>query len=435
MASAPNQKWAGDISYIWTREGWVCLAVMLDLRSRRVIGWAISNRLKQDLAIRAPNMAIALRKPPEGFIQHTDRGSQYCAHDYQKILRRHGLVASMSGTGNCYDNSAVESFFKTVKAELVWRRNWQTRREVEAALFEYINGFYNPRRKHSALGWKRPSGLRTKGRINEHLTGTKPRQVHIASRAKKSGGLLADVTLRPQPDDLFLQGCYLGQFGPHPPVPGKGRSRRRGQLSHPPAQNAFSYIEITGGLGNRHTWIEDYNDNHPHSRLKMRSPREFITARTATASFSTTSAATGPSPFATRSVRPARGCSSSPPTHPTSIRSSRSSPSSSTCCAKQPNAPRKPSGAGSARCSTSSLRKNVKTTSEPQDTVPVTSSCSKPWAAAASAGFRRESPSCPRPARSAPSSARSRSGFRPSGCCRSAGPCRPGTTSPSPFRS
>ena len=155
-ASGPNQKWAGDITYVWTREGWVYLAVIIDLFSRRVIGWAISNRLKQDLAIRALNMAIALRRPPPGCIHHTDRGSQYCAHDYQKILHSHGFKVSMSGKGNCYDNSAVESFFKSLKAELVWRRDWVTRREVEIALFEYINGFYNPRRKHSALGWKSP---------------------------------------------------------------------------------------------------------------------------------------------------------------------------------------------------------------------------------------------------------------------------------------
>ena len=155
-ASAPNQKWAGDITYIWTREGWVYLAVIIDLFSRRVIGWAISNRMKQDLAIRALNMAVALRRPPPSCIHHTDRGAQYCAHDYQKLLRKNGFKVSMSGKGNCYDNSAVESFFKSLKAELVWRREWHTRRDVEIALFEYINGFYNPRRKHSALGWKSP---------------------------------------------------------------------------------------------------------------------------------------------------------------------------------------------------------------------------------------------------------------------------------------
>lgn len=155
-ADRPNQKWAGDISYIWTREGWLYLAVILDLHSRRVIGWAVSNRIKRDLAIRALKMAIALRSPPRGCIFHSDRGSQYCSHDYQKVLSEHGFKVSMSGKGNCYDNAAVETFFKTIKAELIWRRTWETRRQAETAIFQYINGFYNPRRRHSALGGKSP---------------------------------------------------------------------------------------------------------------------------------------------------------------------------------------------------------------------------------------------------------------------------------------
>lgn len=124
--TGPNQKWAGDISYIWTQEGWLYLAVIIDLYSRRVVGWAVSNRMKKDLAIRALKMAINLRQPPKGCIHHTDRGSQYCSHDYQKLLRQHGVQVSMSGKGNCSDNAAVETFFKTVKAELIWRQPWYT---------------------------------------------------------------------------------------------------------------------------------------------------------------------------------------------------------------------------------------------------------------------------------------------------------------------
>lgn len=161
-ADRPNQKWVVDISYIWTREGWLYLAVVLDLYSRRVIGWAVSNRMKRDLAIRALNMAIALRRPPKDCIHHSDRGSQYCSHDYQKILRQHDFKTSMSGKGNCYDNAAMETFFKTIKAELIWRHSWQTRRAAEIAIFEYINGFYNPRRRHSALGWKSPLAFERK---------------------------------------------------------------------------------------------------------------------------------------------------------------------------------------------------------------------------------------------------------------------------------
>jgi putative transposase len=155
-ADQPNMKWAGDITYIWTAEGWLYLAVMIDLHSRRVMGWAVSNRLKRDLALQALNNAVALRNPPQGCIHHTDRGSQYCSHDYQKRLREVGFQVSMSGKGNCYDNAAVETFFKTLKAELIWRHTWATRQNVTNALFQYINGFYNTRRQHSAIGGLSP---------------------------------------------------------------------------------------------------------------------------------------------------------------------------------------------------------------------------------------------------------------------------------------
>jgi transposase InsO family protein len=150
-ADGPNQKWACDITYIWTRKGWLYLAVILDLHSRRVIGWAVSNRMKRDLAIRALKMAIVFRAPPKGCIHHTDRGSQYCSHDYQKILRQHGFKVSMSGKGNCYDNATVETFFKTIKAKLIWRHTWETRRSAEMAIFDYINSFYNPRQRSIRL--------------------------------------------------------------------------------------------------------------------------------------------------------------------------------------------------------------------------------------------------------------------------------------------
>jgi putative transposase len=118
---------AGDISYIWTSESWLYLAAILDLYSRRVIGWAVSNRMKRDLAIRTLDMAVALRQPPEGCIHHTDRGSQYCSNEYQRRLSKHGFKVSMSGKGNCYDNSMVETFFKSIKAELIWRNRWDAR--------------------------------------------------------------------------------------------------------------------------------------------------------------------------------------------------------------------------------------------------------------------------------------------------------------------
>jgi putative transposase len=112
--------------------------------------------LKRDLALQALNNAVALRNPPQGYLHHTDRGSQYCSHDYQRRLREVGFQISMSGTGNCYDKAAVETFFKTLKAELVWRHTWATRHNVTNAIFQYINGFYNTRRKHSAIGGTSP---------------------------------------------------------------------------------------------------------------------------------------------------------------------------------------------------------------------------------------------------------------------------------------
>jgi transposase InsO family protein len=155
-ATGPNQKWGVDISYIWTAEGWLYLAIVLDLYSRRIIGWAVNDRLKKDLALTALRRAIAIRRPPKGVIHHSDRGSQYCSDDYQKLLASHGFIASMSGKGNCYDNAMVETVFKTLKSELIWRTVFKTRCAAETAIGRYIDAFYNPRRRHSALGFQSP---------------------------------------------------------------------------------------------------------------------------------------------------------------------------------------------------------------------------------------------------------------------------------------
>ncbi|WP_246015989.1 IS3 family transposase, partial [Azospirillum griseum] len=155
-ADAPNQKWGADISYIWTAEGWLYLAIVVDLHSRRIIGWATSDRMKKDLAMSALRRAIALRSPPKDVVHHSDRGSQYCSADYQKILKDGGFVISMSGKGNCYDNAMVETVFKTLKAEIIWRTIFLSRLEAEIAIGRYIDGFYNPVRRHSALGYRSP---------------------------------------------------------------------------------------------------------------------------------------------------------------------------------------------------------------------------------------------------------------------------------------
>ena len=139
-AESPNEKWAADISYIWTAQGWLYLAVMLDLYSRRVIGWAVGARMTSDLPLRALNRAIGLRQPGAGVIHHSDRGSQYCSDAYQARLGELGFLASMSGKGNCYDNAVVETFFKTIKSELIWRTVFMSRSQAETAVAGYIEG-------------------------------------------------------------------------------------------------------------------------------------------------------------------------------------------------------------------------------------------------------------------------------------------------------
>jgi putative transposase len=153
----PDEKWGADLSYIWTREGWLYLAVVIDLYARRVVGWAVSDRLHKELVLTALRRALVVRRPEAGLLHHSDRGSQYCSIEYQAELRKHGVLISMSGKGNCYDNAMVETFFKTLKVELVWRTAFQTRAEARDALARYIDGFYNPVRRHSALGFISPA--------------------------------------------------------------------------------------------------------------------------------------------------------------------------------------------------------------------------------------------------------------------------------------
>ena len=163
-ADGPDRKWGADISYIWTAEGWLYLAVVLDLFSRRVVGWATSDRLKRDLAVEALRRSLVARNPAPGLVHHSDRGSQYCSVDYQALLRRRGILISMSGRGNCYDNSMVETFFKTIKSELIWPVAWQSRQQAENAVARYIDGFHNPVRRHSSLGFQSPIAFERKAR-------------------------------------------------------------------------------------------------------------------------------------------------------------------------------------------------------------------------------------------------------------------------------
>jgi len=152
----PNTAWAGDITYVWTKEGWLYLAVLLDLFSRKVVGWALSDRIDRKLVIQALDQAIIARQPAPGLLVHSDRGSQYASHDYQKRLRDKGLVCSMSRKAECWDNAVSESFFGTLKQELIYPRTYATRAEARQEIFEYIEVFYNRQRRHSTLGYLSP---------------------------------------------------------------------------------------------------------------------------------------------------------------------------------------------------------------------------------------------------------------------------------------
>ena len=155
-ASGPNKVWVTDITYIWTREGWTYLAAILDLFSRRVVGWSMDTHLDRMLALDALGMALRTRRPEAGLIHHSDRGVQYASAEYQGRLRERGIVCSMSRKGDCWDNAVAESFFSTLKAELVHRNDYVSRSQAHASVFEYIEVFYNGRRRHSALGYVSP---------------------------------------------------------------------------------------------------------------------------------------------------------------------------------------------------------------------------------------------------------------------------------------
>jgi len=151
-AEAPNQRWASDITYIATNQGWLYLAVIMDLYSRRIVGWSMSRWINRHLVIDALNMAIGARRPGAELIHHSDRGSQYTSDDFRDELLKHGIECSMSGRGNCYDNAVVESFFGLLKREWVNRVHYRTREEARADVFEYIECFYNRKRRHGYLG-------------------------------------------------------------------------------------------------------------------------------------------------------------------------------------------------------------------------------------------------------------------------------------------
>lgn len=158
-ALAPDQKYVGDITYIWTQEGWLYLATVIDLFSRKIVGWAMQDHMKAELVNEALLMAIWRRKPERGLLWHTDRGAQYASQSHRDILGLHGITQSMSRKGNCWDNSVAESFFKTLKTELTRHINYKTKDQAKQSIFEYIEVYYNRRRSHSANNYLTPEAF------------------------------------------------------------------------------------------------------------------------------------------------------------------------------------------------------------------------------------------------------------------------------------
>jgi len=158
-AVQPNRKWVADITYIPTDEGWLYLAGVLDLCSRRIVGWAMADHLKTDLVSEALQMALVHRRPGAGLLHHSDRGVQYASEDYQQLLHEHEMEVSMSGRGDCWDNAAMESFWATLKTELVHQEHYATREQARQSIFEYIEVFYNRQRLHSSIGYQCPEAF------------------------------------------------------------------------------------------------------------------------------------------------------------------------------------------------------------------------------------------------------------------------------------
>jgi putative transposase len=156
-ASGPNEKWVADITYIPTREGWLYLAAVEDLYSRMVVGWSMADHMQSRLVVDALEMAVQRRLPEEGLLAHSDRGGQYASDHYQRLLGKHGIECSMSERGQCWDNAPMESFFASLKKELVHHEDYATRAEARASIVEYIEAFYNPKRRHSSLGYVSPA--------------------------------------------------------------------------------------------------------------------------------------------------------------------------------------------------------------------------------------------------------------------------------------
>ena len=153
----PDKAWCADITYVPTDEGWLYLACVIDLCSRKIVGWSMADHLRAELCTGALDMALKNRRPSQGLLHHSDRGVQYACNEYRDLLEEHGIQCSMSGKGDCWDNAVMESFFKTLKSELVYQKHYRTREQARRSIFEYVEVFYNRQRRHSSLGYLSPA--------------------------------------------------------------------------------------------------------------------------------------------------------------------------------------------------------------------------------------------------------------------------------------
>ena len=164
-ADGPNRKWIADFTYVWTAEGWLYVAAVIDLFSRRVVGWSMKASMTAELVTDALVMAIWRRGKPDALLHHSDQGSQYTSEAFQRLMAEHGVVCSMSRSGNVWDNAAMESFFSTLKTERTARKTYRTRDEARADVFDYVERFYNPARRHSTLGYLSPIEFENRAKL------------------------------------------------------------------------------------------------------------------------------------------------------------------------------------------------------------------------------------------------------------------------------
>lgn len=226
VQNEPNRAWVSDITYIPTREGWLYLATVQDLFSRKIVGWAMSHRIQRQLTIDALRMAVAFRRPSPGLLHHSDRGSQYASHDYREVLEAYDMKCSMSRKGNCWDNAVMESFYRSIKTELIYHEDFDTREEARRAIFEYIEVFYNRVRRHSTLGYLSPTEYESRSSVERLTQGRRLSKVNIV-RSEDRALLRSNPSADRDPVDRCAACAGILATPPRSPKPTPGTGPKR----------------------------------------------------------------------------------------------------------------------------------------------------------------------------------------------------------------